>query len=88
MRGEIRLHAYKTNDPIDDEVFLVEKDGRAVAIESPCYVGMLLAYHMGGLKTIAAASADAEAYKAAVRERYPAYSGQNYPDMTAGFFYG
>ena len=28
--GAVRLHAYKTNDPIDNEVFIVEKDGRAV----------------------------------------------------------
>lgn len=35
--GEIKLHAYKTNDPIDDEVFIVEKNHRAVVIESPCF---------------------------------------------------
>ena len=35
--GTIRLHAYKTNDPIDDEVFILEKDGQAVLIESPCF---------------------------------------------------
>ena len=35
--GGIRLHAYKTNDFIDDEVFIVEKDGRAVILESPCF---------------------------------------------------
>ena len=35
--GTIRLHAYKTNDLIDDEVFVVEKDGVAVIIESPCF---------------------------------------------------
>ena len=27
--GGTRLHAYKTNDLIDDEVFIVEKDGKA-----------------------------------------------------------
>lgn len=64
--GKIRLHAYKTNDPIDDEVFVVEQNGKAVVIESPCFFdnnreleaylksagvqpeGMLLAYHMAG----------------------------------------
>lgn len=64
--GEIKLHAYKTNDFIDDEVFIVEKNGNAVIIESPCFFdnnneleeyitscgmkpeGMLLAYHMAG----------------------------------------
>lgn len=64
--GAVKLHAYKTNDPIDDEVFAVEKDGRAVLLESPCFFennreleeylarrglnveGMLLAYHMAG----------------------------------------
>ncbi len=64
--GGIKLHAYKTNDPIDDEVFVIERGGNAVIIESPCFfdnnrelesyladkklniAGMLLAYHMGG----------------------------------------
>lgn len=64
--GNIRLHAYKTNDFIDNEVFLVEKNGTVVLIESPCFfdnnkeletyisqnnlsvAGILLAYHMGG----------------------------------------
>ena len=35
--GSVRLHAYKTNDPIDDEVFVVEKDGRGFVIEYPCF---------------------------------------------------
>lgn len=62
--GNIRLHAYRTNDPMNDEVFIVEKDGRAVVLESPCFkdniaelteylsdlevVGMLVAYHGAG----------------------------------------
>lgn len=64
--GAVKLHAYKTNDPIDDEVFIVEKNGNAVLIESPCFFdnsteltsyllergvnvsGVLLAYHMAG----------------------------------------
>lgn len=62
--GEVKLHAYKTNDFIDDEVFVVEKNGRAVVIESPCFFdnnkeleqylggvkveGMLIAYHGAG----------------------------------------
>lgn len=62
--GDIRLHAYKTNDFIDDEVFIVEKNGKAVVIESPCFFdnnrelaeylkdvqveGMLVAYHGAG----------------------------------------
>lgn len=60
----VRLHAYKTNDFIDDEVFIVEKNGKAVIIESPCFFdnnkeleqylkdveleGMLIAYHGAG----------------------------------------
>ena len=35
--GAVKLHAYQTNDPIDDEVFLVEKAGQAVVIESHCF---------------------------------------------------
>ncbi|MGN0627327.1 MAG: hypothetical protein ACI4IT_05125 [Oscillospiraceae bacterium] len=62
--GEVRLHAYKTNDFIDDEVFIVEKNGKAAVIESPCFFdnideltqylkdveveGVLIAYHGAG----------------------------------------
>ena len=62
--GAVKLHAYKTNDFIDDEVFIVEKDGKAVVIESPCFFdniqelteylenlaveGVLVAYHGAG----------------------------------------
>ena len=62
--GGVKLHAYKTNDFIDDEVFIVEKNGKAVIIESPCFfdnnkelaeylkcmdvMGMLIAYHGAG----------------------------------------
>lgn len=62
--GNIKLHAYKTNDFIDDEVFIFEKNGKAVILESPCFfdnnleleqylentnvVGMLIAYHGAG----------------------------------------
>lgn len=35
--GGFKLHAYQTNDPIQDEVFIVEKSGTAVLIESPCF---------------------------------------------------
>lgn len=62
--GNIKLHAYKTNDLIDDEVFIVEKNNKAVIIESPCFfdnnkelteylseakvAGILIAYHGAG----------------------------------------
>lgn len=62
--GEVKLHAYKTNDFIDDEVFVVEKNGKAVVIESPCFwdniqeladylkdlevEGILISYHGAG----------------------------------------
>lgn len=62
--GGIKLHAYKTNDFLSDEVFIVEKDGKAVIIESPCFSdnigelseylkktkveGVLIAYHGAG----------------------------------------
>lgn len=36
--GGLRLHAYATNDPLDDEVFIVENDGRGFVIEPPCFV--------------------------------------------------
>lgn len=62
--GSVKLHAYKTNDFIDDEVFILEKNGKGVIIESPCFFdndkelteylkdikieGMLIAYHGAG----------------------------------------
>lgn len=62
--GEIKLHAYRTDDVMADEVFIVEKNGQAVVVESPCFfdnetalseyvknmniAGMLVAYHAAG----------------------------------------
>ena len=62
--GAVKLHAYKTNDFIDNEAFIVEKGGHAVILESPCFFdnirelteylsdkkaeGMLVAYHGAG----------------------------------------
>ena len=62
--GTVKLHAYKINDFIDNEVFIVEKAGKAVILESPCFfdnieelttylqdveiAGMLVAYHGAG----------------------------------------
>ena len=41
--GGVKLHAYQTCDPLEDEVFLVEKEGRFVVIESPCFTGSIAA---------------------------------------------
>ena len=62
--GGIKLHAYKTNDLISDEVFVIEKNGKAVVIEPPCFFenckelseylkdlnveGIFVAYHGAG----------------------------------------
>lgn len=35
--GAMRLHAYQTGDPLADEVFVLEKNGAAVVLESPCF---------------------------------------------------
>ncbi|MFQ9801627.1 MAG: hypothetical protein ACLR23_25025 [Clostridia bacterium] len=43
--------------------------------------------YLENLKKIAANCADANSFKAEVQKQYSAYSGQNYLDMTAGFFY-
>ena len=82
--GSVKLHAYKTNDFIDDEVFIVEKNGKAVIIESPCFFdnskelteylkdveveGMLVAYHGAG---------------AAFLPEVPKYATQNAVDYSA-----
>ncbi len=82
--GEITLYAYKSNDCLEDEVFILEKNGQAVILESPCFYenieelknyleeqkwqisGILLSYHMAGasflpqVKTYA--TKEAEAY--------------------------
>lgn len=65
-RDGVKLHAYQTNDPIDDEVFIVEKGGRSFVIEYPPFFeniteleeylsdnditieGILASYHMAG----------------------------------------
>lgn len=43
--------------------------------------------YLENLKKIAANCADADSFKAELQRQYPAYNGQNYLDMTAGFFY-
>ena len=43
--------------------------------------------YLENLKKIAAGTQSAEAFKAEVGRQYPQYSGQNYLDMTAGFFF-
>ena len=43
--------------------------------------------YLEDLKKIAGTCKDADSFKAAVQQQYPAYSGQNYLDMTAGFFF-
>ncbi|MDR3048476.1 MAG: MBL fold metallo-hydrolase [Elusimicrobiota bacterium] len=35
--GEIKLHAYQTNNPLGDELFVLEKNGKAVIIEAPLF---------------------------------------------------
>lgn len=35
--GSLKLHAYETNDPLNDEVFVVENAGRGFVIEPPCF---------------------------------------------------
>lgn len=42
--GDVKLHAYKTNDPIDDESFLLETADAIIGIESPSFYGNLEEY--------------------------------------------
>lgn len=69
--GEAKLHAYETRDPLDDEVFVIEKNGHGFVIEYPCFVdnikeleayiadgnikidGIVAAYHMAGATFLA-----------------------------------
>ncbi|MGI6216928.1 MAG: hypothetical protein ACOYIK_04875 [Coriobacteriales bacterium] len=82
--GNAKLHAYKTNDLIDDEVFIVEKDGKGFVIEYPCFFdnikeleayisengigieGIVASYHMAGASflkgTPVYATAEADVY--------------------------
>ncbi len=62
--GKVKLHAYRTDDLISDEVFILEKNGQAVIIEPPCFfdniaalnkyisnmhvIGIFVAYHGAG----------------------------------------
>ncbi len=49
--GGVKLHAYKTNDFLSDEVFIAQKAGKAVIIESPAFIDncMELAQYISGL---------------------------------------
>lgn len=82
--GDAKLHAYQTNDPIDDEVIVVEKDGKGFVIEYPCFFdnieeledyvrglgieveGVVAAYHIAGASFLpdvpALMTREAEAY--------------------------
>lgn len=42
--GDVKLHAYKTNDPIDDESFLIETADAIIGIETPAFVSNLAEY--------------------------------------------
>ncbi|MDR0822665.1 MAG: MBL fold metallo-hydrolase [Endomicrobium sp.] len=64
--NEIKLHAYQTYNPMNDELFVLEKKGKAIVIEAPLFYenikeleeyikslnvsveGVLLSYHMAG----------------------------------------
>jgi hypothetical protein len=64
--GKIKLHAYKTNDLINDEVFILENEKNVLIVESPCFYdnitelneyvanlnknvsGVLVSYHAAG----------------------------------------
>ena len=48
---------------------------------------VLYAAYLENLKRIAAGCKNADEFKAEVGKQYPQYSGQNYLDMTAGFFF-
>ena len=43
--------------------------------------------YLENLKKIAADVQNADEFKAEIGRQYPQYSGQNYLDMTAGFFF-
>ena len=43
--------------------------------------------YLENLKKIVSNCTDSDSFKAEVQKQYPAYSGQNYLDMTAGFFF-
>lgn len=42
--GDVKLHAYRTNDAIDDESFLLETADAIIGIESPAFYGNLAEY--------------------------------------------
>ncbi|MDE7287952.1 MAG: hypothetical protein K2N71_00410, partial [Oscillospiraceae bacterium] len=50
------------------------------------YAEAKIAY-LENLKAIAARCKNADDFKAEVKNNYPDYSGDNYLDMTAGFFF-
>ena len=54
--------------------------------EGQAEVAVKIAY-IQDIKELAASSRDAADFKARVKAKYPAYLGENYLDMTAGFFF-
>lgn len=88
--GEVKLHAYKTNDIISDEVFVLEKNGKAAVIEPPCFFdnctelaeylkdlkveGVFAAYHGAGASFLP----DVPKYAAANAKEYSENGGGIY----------
>jgi hypothetical protein len=54
--------------------------------EDPADAKMKINY-LKSLKSLAASSRDAEVFKSSVLQKYPGYTGENYLDMTANFFF-
>jgi hypothetical protein len=42
--GDIKLHAYSTNDPLGDVVYLLEKNGLGIVLEQPNFVDSIKAF--------------------------------------------
>lgn len=42
--GDVKLHAYKTKDALDDECFLIEGKDELVALEAPCFTNNISEY--------------------------------------------
>ncbi len=81
--GSVKLHAYQTDDPLADEVFLLEKAGQFAVLEPPCFVDNIAALHqyLSG-KTVAGMLVAYHGAGASFLPQVPRYATANAVDYT------
>ena len=86
--GDVKLHAYQTNDLMNDECFILENNSELLLIEFPAFhsnLGEFKEYiDKLGKKVLGKVFSDHPNGSASILNDVPNYSGLNYLEMTIG----